>query len=93
MKSTIISLALLTLFVGNMLDAVVMSINYFNAFWSFLFFASMMLATAAAFAWWTWNYDVKDFSAYDEQNKSRQPEAQQLQGFSQNVALTGRTAH
>ena len=65
MKSTILSMSLATLFVGNTLDAVIMKINYFNEFWSFIFFAMLMLLTACVFLALAWNYKVRDFTIYD----------------------------
>lgn len=62
MKSTIMSLWLLTTFAGNLLDAVIMPLNVFTGPYLFLFFAGLMLLVAAAFVWAAHGYTMRDYS-------------------------------
>ena len=62
LKSTIMSLWLLTVFFGNMLDAVITKIDIFSGLAFFIFFASLMLLVALGFIWAAIKYDVRDYS-------------------------------
>lgn len=65
LKSTIMSLWLLTVFFGNMLDAVITKINIFSGLAFFLFFASLMFLVALGFIWAAFTYQVRDYSHLD----------------------------
>lgn len=61
MKSTIMSMWLLTVFFGNLITAYVARINVFEGGNFFLFFALLMVVFAFIFAWIAKNYQVKDY--------------------------------
>lgn len=61
MKSTIMSMWLLTVFFGNMVTAYIAKINVFDGGNFFMFFAILMGAFAVLFALIAKNYEVKDF--------------------------------
>ena len=65
LKSTIMSLWLLTVFFGNMLDAVITKIDVFSALAFFVFFASLMFLVALGFIWAAIIYTVRDYSYLD----------------------------
>tara|TARA_Y100001936_G_C16086497_1_gene682117 strand:+ start:3221 stop:4684 length:1464 start_codon:yes stop_codon:yes gene_type:complete len=61
MKSTIMSMWLLTVFFGNMITAYIAKINVFEGGNFFMFFAILMAAFGVVFALIAKNYQVKDF--------------------------------
>jgi POT family proton-dependent oligopeptide transporter len=61
MKSTIMSFWLITVFVGNMLDAYVAQLNVFHGAMEFHFYAGLMLVVAVIFAFTASRYKVRDF--------------------------------
>jgi POT family proton-dependent oligopeptide transporter len=61
MKSTIMSMWLLTVFFGNMITAWIAKINVFEGGHFFMFFAILMGVFALVFAFIAKNYEVKDF--------------------------------
>lgn len=61
------SLWLLTVFLGNMLDAAVTKLNVFSGAIYFLFFAALMLAVAALFILAAVRYRMRD---YDQEGAS-----------------------
>ncbi|MDA8793486.1 POT family MFS transporter [Bacteriovoracaceae bacterium] len=61
MKSTIMSMFLLTVFFGNMITAYVAVINVFEGAAFFLFFAGLMAVFAVFFALMAKGYTVKDY--------------------------------
>jgi POT family proton-dependent oligopeptide transporter len=61
MKSTIMSFWLLTVFVGNMLDAYVARINVFTGAGEFFFFAGLMFVVAVIFSITASRYKVRNF--------------------------------
>jgi len=61
MKSTIMSMWLLTVFFGNMITAYIAKINVFEGGNFFMFFAVLMGVFAIVFALIARNYEVKDF--------------------------------
>ena len=61
MKSTIMSFWLLTVFVGNLLDAYVAKINIFHGAMEFHFFAVLMFVVSLIFVFTASRYKVRDF--------------------------------
>ncbi|MGZ6371486.1 MAG: POT family MFS transporter [Bdellovibrionota bacterium] len=61
MKSTIMSFWLLTVFVGNMLDAYIAKINVFQGAMFFWFFAALMMAVSVIFMFSAMRYKVRNF--------------------------------
>ena len=61
MKSTIMSMWLLTVFFGNTITAYIAKINVFEGGNFFMFFAILMAAFGVVFALIAKNYQVKDF--------------------------------
>lgn len=61
MKSTIMSMWLLTVFFGNMITAYIAKINVFSGGNFFMFFAGLMLVFAVIFALIAKNYQVKEY--------------------------------
>lgn len=61
MKSTIMSMWLLTVFFGNMVTAYIAKINVFEGGHFFMFFAVLMAVFTLVFAWIARNYEVKDY--------------------------------
>lgn len=61
MKSTIMSMWLLTVFFGNMITAYIAKINVFEGGDFFMFFAALMAVFGIIFAFIAKNYQVKDF--------------------------------
>ena len=61
MKSTIMSMWLLTVFFGNMITAYIAKVNVFEGGNFFMFFAILMAAFGVVFALIARNYKVKDF--------------------------------
>jgi POT family proton-dependent oligopeptide transporter len=61
MKSTIMSMWLLTVFFGNMITAYIAKINVFEGGNFFMFFAILMAVFAVVFALIAKNYEVKDY--------------------------------
>lgn len=61
MKSTIMSMWLLTVFFGNMITAYIAKINVFEGGNFFMFFAILMAAFGVVFALIAKNYQVKDY--------------------------------
>lgn len=61
MKSTIMSMWLLTVFFGNMITAWIAKINTFEGGNFFMFFAGLMAFFAVVFAWVAKNYEMKDY--------------------------------
>ncbi len=61
MKSTIMSMFLLTVFFGNMITAFISKINVFDGPAFFLFFAALMGAFALFFAFMAKGYEMKDY--------------------------------
>src|SRR5690606_16211799 len=61
MKSTIMSMWLLTVFLGNMITAYIAKVNVFQGGSFFMFFAILMAIFAVVFALMAKNYQEKDF--------------------------------
>lgn len=61
MKSTIMSMWLLTVFFGNMITAYIAKINVFEGGHFFMFFAFLMAVFGVVFAFMAKNYVVKDY--------------------------------
>lgn len=61
MKSTIMSMWLLTVFFGNMITAFISKINVFEGASFFLFFAALMAGFAIFFAFMAKGYEMKDY--------------------------------
>lgn len=61
MKSTIMSMWLLTVFFGNMITAYIARINVFEGGDFFMFFAALMIVFAFVFVWVAKNYKMQDF--------------------------------
>jgi len=61
MKSTIMSMWLLTVFFGNMITAYVAKVNTFSGGNFFMFFAALMAFFAIVFALVAKNYEMKDY--------------------------------
>jgi len=61
MKSTIMSMWLLTVFFGNMITAWIARINIFTGGNFFMFFALIMVVFTLIFAWMAKNYTYKDY--------------------------------
>ncbi len=61
MKSTIMSMWLLTVFFGNMITAYIAKINIFEGGHFFMFFAILMGVFAIFFVWIARNYQMKDY--------------------------------
>lgn len=61
MKSTIMSMWLLTVFFGNMITAYIAKINVFEGGHFFMFFAILMAVFGILFAWMASNYQMKDY--------------------------------
>lgn len=61
MKSTIMSMWLLTVFFGNMITAYIAKINVFEGGMFFMFFAGLMGIFAIIFVWIAKNYQMKDY--------------------------------
>lgn len=61
MKSTIMSMWLLTVFFGNFITAFIAKINIFEGGSFFMFFAGLMLVFTVVFAWIAKNYKVHDY--------------------------------
>lgn len=61
MKSTIMSMFLLTVFFGNMITAYISQINVFDGPAFFMFFAILMAAFGFFFAYMAKNYEMKDY--------------------------------
>lgn len=61
MKSTIMSMWLLTVFFGNMITAYIAKINVFEGGNFFMFFAALMAVFGLVFAWIAKNYQMKDY--------------------------------
>lgn len=61
MKSTIMSMWLLTVFFGNMITAFIASINKFDGGHFFMFFAILMAVFGFVFVWIAKNYQMKDY--------------------------------
>ena len=62
MKSTIMSLWLLTVFFGNILDAAITKLNLLSGLPFFLFFAFLMFLVAVLFIWAAMKYQMRDYS-------------------------------
>lgn len=56
------SLWLLTVFFGNMLDAVITKMNILSGLAFFLFFATLMFLVALGFIWAAITYRVRDYT-------------------------------
>ena len=85
-KSTIMSLNLLTTFVGNSFDAVVIKINFLNEFWTFLGFAILMLLTAVGFVYLASLYQIREFSRQEFGSKPSDIEmAEEASSLASNV--------
>lgn len=61
MKSTIMSFWLLTVFVGNLLDAYIAKLNVFSGAMEFHFFAALMFFVSLIFVFTASRYKVRDF--------------------------------
>lgn len=61
MKSTIMSMWLLTVFFGNMITAYIAKVNVFDGGHFFMFFAILMAVFGLIFAWIAKNYQMKDY--------------------------------
>ena len=61
MKSTIMSMWLLTVFFGNMITAYIAKINVFEGGNFFMFFAVLMAVFGLVFAWIAKNYKMRDY--------------------------------
>lgn len=61
MKSTLMSFWLLTVAVGNFLDAIVAKLNVFSGVHEFFFFATLMFAVSGLFIWGAVNYRENKF--------------------------------
>ena len=61
MKSSIMSLWLLTVFFGNMITAYIAQINKFSGGNFFMFFATLMFLVALIFAWLAKNYKMQNY--------------------------------
>ena len=61
MKSTIMSMWLLTVFFGNMITAYIAKINVFSGGNFFMFFAILMAIFAIVFVWIAKNYKMQDY--------------------------------
>jgi POT family proton-dependent oligopeptide transporter len=61
MKSTIMSFWLLTVFVGNLLDASIAKLNIFQGSMYFYFFAGLMFLVSIVFVWSASRYKVRSF--------------------------------
>lgn len=67
LKSTIMSLWLLTVFLGNALDAVITKVNFLSGAAFFFFFAGLMVAVAMLFVWTARGYVPRDYSGWEAQ--------------------------
>ena len=56
------SLWLLTVFLGNLLDAIVTKLNFFSGAMFFGFFALLMFSVALLFIWIAANYEMRDYT-------------------------------
>ena len=61
MKSTIMSMWLLTVFFGNMITAYIAKINVFDGGHFFMFFAALMFVFSFVFVWIAKSYKMQDF--------------------------------
>jgi POT family proton-dependent oligopeptide transporter len=61
MKSTIMSFWLVTVFVGNFLDAYIARLNVFHGSAEFYFFAGLMFAVSLIFVWTASRYKTRDY--------------------------------
>ncbi len=61
MKSTIMSLFLLTITIGNFLTAIVEFLNHFKGAAEFTFFASLMAVCSVIFIWGTTRYQYRSY--------------------------------
>jgi POT family proton-dependent oligopeptide transporter len=67
LKSTLMSLYLLAISIGNLLTAVVSYLNKFHGVGEYLFYAGMMALVLGVFIWIATNYQERNFLA-DETN-------------------------
>jgi len=67
MKSTIMSFWLLTVFIGNLLDAYVAQVNVFQGAMYFYFFAGLMFLVSILFVWSAARYKVRSYVAVDSE--------------------------
>lgn len=65
MKSTIMSLWLLTVFVGNILDAAVTKVDVLGDLALLLFFAALMFLVGLVFVWAAVGYRMRDYGPSD----------------------------
>lgn len=75
LKSTIMSLWLLTVFLGNALDAVITKVNFLSGAAFFFFFAGLMVAVALLFVWTARGYVPRDYSGWEAQVSPHIPSA------------------
>lgn len=73
MKSTIMGLWLLTVFFGNMLDAVLTKLNLLSGLAFFLVFATLMFPVACLFIWAAMIYKMRDYSSPESRKKEPGP--------------------
>ena len=66
MKSTIMSFWLLTVFIGNLLDAYIAKINIFQGSLFFYFFAALMFVVSLIFVMSAAKYKVRNYKKIDE---------------------------
>lgn len=88
LKSTVMSLWLLTVFLGNALDAIITKVNFLSGAAFFFFFAGLMVAVAFIFVWTARGYEPRDYTGHAVETLPQDSSARKLPGAEEALPLT-----